>query len=90
MSNDNNWNWIQGSATSSGPPSLDTKGPIISAAGPKDKYLGRLVIEFYEMDGARSDADGVVYMSDATDGDHAKLARRVAAALATRIARNPN
>lgn len=89
MSNDNGGEWIKGNITSGSPRTLDVKGPIISQAGPKDKYLGRIIIEFYEIDGARTEADGVAYLVDAMNGDHATLAARVAAAFAAKVSKNP-
>ncbi len=81
--------WVESILVAGAARSIDAKGPIISAAGPKDKYLGRVVIEFYEIDGAQSDADGIAYSVDALDGNHARLASRVAAAFATRVAKAP-
>lgn len=81
--------WVKSILVAGAAQSIDAKGPIISAAGSKDKYLGRVVIEFYEIDGAQSDADGIAYSVEALDGNHARLSNRVAAAFAARIAKAP-
>ncbi len=59
--------------------------PIISAGGPNQKYVGRVIIEFWESDSARDDTNKIAYSADAVDGDHPALLRRVAAALAARV-----
>ncbi len=78
-------NWNKQILQAREPRILDAKVPIISAAGPNDKYLGRVVIEFYEIAGAKSDAEGVAYTVEAVNGDHKALARRVAAAFVARL-----
>lgn len=78
-------NWTKQILQADGPRSLDAKGPIISAAGSNDRYLGRVVIEFYEVAGAKNDAEGVAYAVEAVNGDHKGLARRVAAAFVARL-----
>lgn len=73
--------------------------PIISA-GTNGKYLGRVIIEFYENPNEnsnnhscavaiRSDPDGIAYSVDVAQGadlDHQTLLKRVASAFPERVA----
>ncbi|MCS6846511.1 MAG: hypothetical protein RMN52_02200 [Anaerolineae bacterium] len=67
------------------PEFLNSKEPIISAAGKDSKFLGRVIIEYYEIPGAKSDADGVAYLVEAVNGDHRGLAKRVAVGFVARL-----
>ncbi len=77
--------------------------PVISGGGANRKYIGRVIVELWELvpqSGQTSpvvidDVDGIAIRADATpsataSGDHAALLDRVAAALPQRIAKgNP-
>jgi hypothetical protein len=64
--------------------------PIISGGGPNSKYLGRVIIELWQEDGASDDSKMIAISADAVDGKHAQLLPRIAAALAQRMTRgNP-
>ncbi len=54
--------------------------PIIGEAQGKT-YVGRVIVELWEDSSAPDDARGIAMSADAVNGDHAALARRVAAAL---------
>jgi len=77
--------WTKQILKADGPRTIDSREPIISAAGKDSKYLGRVVIEFYEVPDARSDADGIAYVADALDGNHKALAKRVAVGFVARL-----
>lgn len=70
--------------------------PVISDAGPNQKYIGRVIVELWELvpqNGQTTpvvvnDVDGIAVSTDATasGGHHAELLDRVVAALPQRVA----
>src|SRR5579884_95582 len=63
--------------------------PIISSGQGNQQYLGRVIVEIWENDSAHDDSYKIAFLADAIDGNNEKLLQRVAAALPTRLQRNP-
>jgi hypothetical protein len=80
----------QASETSGAPdPLADYRHrPIISGGGGDLTYVGRVIVELWESSSGLDDSRTMAMSAEARDGDHAALARRVAAALPRAVQRN--
>jgi hypothetical protein len=86
------WNKnITGSDSAAEPLAPYAGTPILGSQGPGAVFLGRVVVEVWQQPGkAGSDPSrGISFSSEAVDGDHRGLLRRVAATLPQRVAKLP-
>lgn len=86
------WNKNISSSDSSQEPLASYSGkPILASQGPAAVFLGRVVVEVWQTPGSVGSEPGrdLSFSSEAVDGNHSALLRRVAAGLAQRVAQLP-
>lgn len=78
--------WQKQEINQSGDPLSGYQGkPILGQQGPNARYLGRVIVELWEIKDAKNDSYNIAISSGAVDRDNATLIERIAVALSARV-----
>jgi hypothetical protein len=83
------WTRSSGPSDPSAEPLAQFAGKPVLAAQPGAKYVGRVVVEVWDTGRSSDQSHGLAFSSEAVDGNHGALLKRVAAGLSARVAKLP-
>lgn len=78
--------WKKQETNQMGDPLSGYRGePILGKQGPNARYLGRVIVELWEINSTKNDSYNIAISAGAVDEDNSTLIERIAAALSSRV-----